>query len=472
MTDQSTPFSDLFEAQNAHFHSNVKQSTVRQRIKKLKAIRTWIRTHKEEIKQALHDDFKKPPVEAELIDIKPVITELNHAIAHLKDWMGTKRVKTPLVLFGGKSRIVAEPKGVALILSPWNFPFLLTVGPIVSAVAAGCCMIVKPSEYTPNTSKVIQRLVTELFDENEVSIQLGDASVAQQLLELPFNHIFFTGSTAVGKIVMRAAAEHMASVTLELGGCNPCILESDINLKKVARRVLWGKLMNSGQSCLSVNTLYVADAVYDKFLPVLENEFRQMYGDPETIESNNDLAHIVNASNFARVSRNVQESVEAGASVFLGGNPNEAELFFPPTILTRVTAKMPVVTEENFGPVLPIIRFTDREKLLSSLRKAPKPLITYVFTGSAKNRKFWLNKMGAGMLSANETHIFFNNMELPFGGDNLSGLGKSHGHAGFLAFTNDKTYFRQPAWYTPIRLIHPPYTGFKVKLARLITRWL
>lgn len=446
---------------------------MRERIAKLKAMKKWILAHRHEIVQALHDDFRKPAVEAEILDVKPVITELDDAIANLKDWMRPQRVSKPLVLLGSRSKTIAQPKGVALILSPWNFPFNLAVGPAVSAIAAGCCVIIKPSEYTSKTSAMVAEMAAELFTEQEFAVVQGEVEVAQELLKLPFNHIFFTGSPQVGKHVMHAAAEHLASVTLELGGSNPCVVDTSGATRKLARRILWGGLMNAGQSCLSVNTLYVHDSVHDAFLKLLKEEYTNMFGEGATsLEDNPDTTAIINHRNFKRVEGLLNHAIEQGAKVEAGGKCAEDEHFIAPTLLSNVNLDMEITKEEIFGPIIPIAKYSDQEELANELAKRPKPLVFYLFSKSAKANKFWERNTSSGMMSINETHIFFNNMQLPFGGDNTSGIGKGHGHHGFLEFSNTRAHFKQWTWYTPLQLVFPPYTDFKKKLIGFITRKL
>src|SRR5256714_9549424 len=296
----------LFTLQQGR-RAEIAATNPRQRIAKLRRLHDALLARREEIRKALWDDYRKPPQEVDLSEIYPVLGEARHAMRHLKSWMRPRRVAAPLALLGSRSRIVYEPKGVALIISPWNFPINLTLGPLVSAIAAGNCAIVKPSEMTPNASACMRRIINDLFDESEVAIVEGDASAAEALLKRKFDHIFFTGSPAVGRIVMRAAAEHLTSVTLELGGKSPVIVDRTANLDEAARKIAWGKFLNSGQICIAPDYLLVDDAIHAAFIPKLRDAISAETG------------WLVNERHAARMKRLFDGAVDRGAQVVAGG---------------------------------------------------------------------------------------------------------------------------------------------------------
>src|SRR2546430_9488889 len=343
----------VFDKQQTR-HAEVAATTAQQRIAKLRRLHDALLLRRDEIRKALWDDYRKPPQEVDLSEIYPVLGEARHAMRHLKSWMRPRRVVAPLALLGSRSRIVYEPKGVALIISPWNFPINLTLGPLVSAIAAGNCAIVKPSEMTPNASACMRRIISDLFDESEVAIVEGDAAVAEALLKKKFDHIFFTGSPAVGRIVMRAAAEHLTSVTLELGGKSPVIVDRTANLDEAAKKIAWGKTLNSGQVCIAPDYVLVDESVRAAFV--------------EKLRANavSDSSLLVNDRHAARIKRLADDQVE-GRQVSL-------------KILENVSAEAPVMEEEIFGPLLPIVPYRDVAEALRIVNAKEKPLVLYLFS--------------------------------------------------------------------------------------------
>lgn len=433
-------------------------------------MKKWLLNHREELQHALHQDMGKPATEAEIIELKPIIGELKDAIRNVHHWSKARRVGTPIYLVGGRSRIVPQPKGVSLILSPWNFPFLLTVGPMISAIAANCPVIVKPSEFTPHTSAFIQKMVEELFTAKEVKVLTGDATLAQQLTAMPFNHVFFTGSPAVGKLVMREASQHLTSVTLELGGCNPAIVDRSANIKQTAQRIIYGKLMNCGQSCISINTLYVHEDIAYRLQEELQKVLQDRYALNQEEGRWRDYGKIVSERHHGRLTTLLQQAVEAGGDVVHQGESHGTERYMEPTIL-RVKVGNPILEEEIFGPILPIVTYREPDEFLPFLRTNQKALVGYVFTKSNKVERFWRDRLETGMFSVNETTIFFANNELPFGGVGYSGIGKSHGKFGFDEFTHERTYFKQWSFFSATFVVLPPFKSWKQKMLRLMTRW-
>ncbi len=466
-------YKELVEAQKKYFQETLKRTSASDRIAKLEKIKAWIFGHQRNIRDAIHNDFKKPSAEVDLTDIKPVLSEINDAVSHLRRWMRPESVRAPMFLFGTRSQILYEPKGVALILAPWNFPFMLTVGPLISAVAAGNGAVIKPSELTPHTSDLIDAMMRELFDPREITVCLGDYVVGQELLKCPFDHIFFTGSQEVGKIVMKAAAENLSSVTLELGGKNPVIVDETADLKDTAEKLIWGKFMNAGQSCMSPNYIMVLKNSHDSLIVELIKAFEKLYpGRGAPIENNPDIARIVDQKHFQRVRRLITETLNTGAALVLGGTFNEKDNYIAPTILNNVPPESPVMREEIFGPVMAVRQVESLDDAVAAINRQEKPLALYIFSTSNANIRRIIAHTSSGGVCINETTVSFAHPYLPFGGVNHSGIGKAHGHAGFLAFSNERSVLRQKRGMTTLKLTYPPYTNRVKKIIQWVLRYL
>jgi aldehyde dehydrogenase (NAD+) len=437
---------------------DVARSSASERLEKIRRLHAAMFTHRGDLHAALYADYEKPPSEADMSEIYPVVSEARHAIRHLRRWMRPRPVATPLALFGSRSRILHEAKGVVLIISPWNFPINLTFGPLVSAIAAGNCVVIKPSEMTPNTSACMKRIIAELFDENEVAVVEGDASVAEALLEKKWDHIFFTGSPAVGRMVMKAAAEHLTSVTLELGGKSPVIVDRTANLDEAAKKIAWGKFLNSGQICIAPDYLLVDESIRDAFVEKLRAAIA-----PET-------GLIVNERHAARIKRLFDDAVSGGANVVAGGEFDQRAI--EPVLLANVDPESAVMQQEIFGPLLPMITYRTIDDALRVIAAREKPLVLYLFSRSRKVIKDVLRRTTAGGTAINDTLIQFYQLNLPFGGVGESGVGKAHGVFGFEAFSNARGVFEQPTRFSAIQLLYPPYTKFKKKLIELTLKYL
>jgi aldehyde dehydrogenase (NAD+) len=452
----------IYEAQQKNREA-VAATTASQRIEKLRRFERAMFAHRDEILAAMWEDYRKPAGEVDLSEIYPIVGEARHAARHLRGWMRPKRVGTRLALIGSTSRIVYEPKGVVLIIAPWNFPFNLTFGPLVSAIAAGNCAMLKPSEMTPASTACMKRIVSELFDENEVALIDGDASVAQALLAKKFDHIFFTGSPAVGKIVMRAAAEHLTSVTLELGGKSPVIVDSSANLDEAAKKIAWGKGFNCGQVCVAPDYVLVEESVRGPFLDKLRASFEALGGE-------GSRGILVNDRHAARVHRLLDDAVAHGAEIVIGGKGEGRAL--EPTVLTNVAPDAPVMQEEIFGPILPVLTYRTLDEAFAMIERREKPLVLYVFSRARAVIRRILDHTRAGT-AINHTMIHFYQLELPFGGIGNSGVGKSHGFYGFEAFSNPRGVLQQRLPFSAIELLFPPY-GAKLKswLIDFTVKWL
>jgi aldehyde dehydrogenase (NAD+) len=442
------------------------------RADRLRKLDSWLRSHRQQLEKAVHDDLRKPAMEVETSELFPVLAEINHALENIDRWTAPVKIDAPLTFIGTRSEVRFEPKGTCLIIAPWNYPFNLCIGPLVSALTAGNTAMVKPSELTPATSAFVRQLVSEVFESDVVSVAEGDATIATELLRLPFDHIFFTGSPAVGKIVMHAAADRLASVTLELGGKSPAIVDATADLKDAAKRIAFGKFLNNGQTCIAPDYVVIENSVKDKFLELLKVQVSDLFGQGNKVdEQSSDYARIVNGRHFKRVNALVQDAIRKGASPVLTGEFNESTKFIPPTILTDVTNDMLVMEEEIFGPVLPVIGVTGKQEAIDLVNSKPKPLGLYIFSYDKSYREKVLKQTSAGGVCINDCLLQFIHPNLPFGGVNNSGIGKAHGQAGFLAFSNEKPVVKQKTGYSNAYLFYPPYTSLKRKVLDVILRW-
>ncbi|GAB3882108.1 aldehyde dehydrogenase family protein [Spirosoma agri] len=445
-------------------------TTADQRIERIRRIQMWVNAHEADIKQAMFADFRKPSAEVTLGELMALHAEIKHTIRHLKQWMKPQRLPTPMSLIGTKSYLHHEPKGNVLIIAPWNYPFVLTIRPLVSAIAAGNVAILKPSELTPHTAGLIKTMIAELFPPEEVAVFEGDADVSQALLDLPFNHIFFTGSPAIGRVVMAAAAKHLASVTLELGGKSPAIVDESAAIKQAAEQLAWGKCINNGQTCIAPDYLLVHQSIKQPFMLAFRDALTRMYrptGQP--IEQSDSYARIVNNRHFQRIRALVDDAVEKGATVTVGGTMNTDENFIEPTVLENVTNDMRVMQDEIFGPVLPVLTFSTLDEALTIVNQREKPLALYIHSRNRTNTQYILDRTSAGDTVVNDTLLQFANVELPFGGVNNSGLGKSNGFFSFQEFSNQRGIMQRD--FGTMKFIYPPYTDKVKKLIDMVMKY-
>ncbi|MGA7384362.1 MAG: aldehyde dehydrogenase family protein, partial [Methylocella sp.] len=405
------------------------------RIAKLRKLEAAILANRDAIYRALATDLRKPDAEADLFDILPVISGMRHARRHLKFWMKPKRVAPTMTMFGTKARIRHEPRGVSLIIAPWNYPISLLLGPLTSAIAAGCPAMIKPSEMSPACSALMAKIIRETFAWQEIAVFEGDAAVSAALLDLPFDHIFFTGSPAVGKMVMTAAAKHLASVTLELGGKSPVIVDETSDVPKAARSVVWGKFTNCGQTCIAPDYAYVHQSCLPQFVDAAKNAIAKMYGNPA---QSPDYCRMINQRHFERVSRLIDDAAARGATTLAGGERDDAQKFIAPTILTGAGDDAAIMQEEIFGPVLPVLAYSDLAEPIAAINKRPKPLALYVYAKDQARANRVLAETSAGGSCVNASIMQFGHENLPFGGINNSGLGNAHGFYGFRAFSHER----------------------------------
>lgn len=425
----------IFEKQRSFFQTD-ETKDVSFRIDALNKLKQWIQENETEIMDALKKDLNKSPFEAYTSEIGIVLKELSFVIKNVRRWAKRRKVRTSITHVGSKSYIYPEPYGVALIIAPWNYPFQLSIAPLIGAIAAGNCAIIKPSELTPNSSAIIAKMVKEVFSEQYISVIEGDKETSSALLQLPFDKIFFTGSVAVGKIVMEAASKHLTPVTLELGGKSPCIIHEDANIKLAAKRVAWGKFLNAGQTCIAPDYVYVHEKVSEQFLQALKEAIHHLYG-REPLK-NEHYTRIVSKRHYERLRNFLTDGY-----IFSGGKLDEENRMIEPTIVTNVDWNDRVMTEEIFGPILPILQYRDIEEIVGKIRNEPTPLALYLFTGSKDIEEKVVREIPFGGGCMNDTVYHFVTPFLPFGGKGHSGMEAYHGKNSFDAFSHKKSVLIQ-----------------------------
>jgi len=447
----------LFELQRGN-RWRVATLSTEERIKRLLKLREAIWAKREEIHRAVWEDFRKSPEEIDITEIFPILSEINHTVRHLRQWMKPTRVGTPWALLGSRSEVRCEPKGMVLILSPWNYPINLLFNPLVAAMSAGNCVIIKPSSKVAATARFLKSFFDEFFPEEEIALVEGDSGVANELLELPFDHIFFTGSPRIGKVVMTAAAKHLASVTLELGGKSPVVADQTADPVKLAHRVMWGKLVNAGQTCVAPDYLLIHQSLLAPFLEQAVSVVKARFGETdEQRKANPDFCRIVSVDQVKNLRRLVDETVAAGAKLELGGDMDPSQRYIAPTILTGVTEDSPIMQEEIFGPILPIITFSSLDEAIRIIRSKDKPLALYIFSSDDSAVEKIISQTTAGGSCVNAVMLHLANPDLPFGGVGNSGMGNYHGYFGFRALSHERAILRQ-GWIDTLKSFYPPYT--------------
>lgn len=456
----------IFEAQTEN-RWHMSQTTVKERINMLLSLKAEVEAKREEIKAAIYADFKKPYAESELTEIHTVIDEINFIVKKLSKWMKPRKVKTPIALFGSKSFILYEAKGVVLVLAPWNYPFSLLINPLVAAIAAGNCVMARPSEKTPHTAKILKEIITKIFSVNVAKVVVGEIDLAEKLLELPFDHIFFTGSTNVGKKVMAAAAKNLTPVTLELGGKSPVIIDHDVDLADCAEKLFWGKFINGGQTCVAPDYVFIPEELKLSFIALFKNQIEKRFGEnaKERLETH-DFARMVDVAAHQRLAAKIRDEKK-----LLPDSVIESEKYIPPTLLTEVSLESPIMDSEIFGPILPLLTYKKIDTALSYIRSQPKPLALYVFSKNKKMIQNVLRSTTSGGAAINHVVLHLANPHLPFGGVGHSGMGSYHGEFGFKTFSHERAVLKQGR-FTLTNLYFPPYTTKLSKFAFRILRWL
>lgn len=432
------------------------------RKEQLKKLKSSIRAHEAAIMEALQKDFRKPALETFATEIGVLYQEIDHTIRHLKGWMKPTSVSASLVAFPASAKVHYDPKGVVLILAPWNYPVNLLFSPLIGAMAAGCCAFVKPAEETAHTAQVIEKIITSVFPSNYISVVRGDGAevVPKIMTAIRVDHVFFTGSPAVGKLIAKQAAEKLIPVTLELGGKSPAIICADANLDVAARRICFGKFLNAGQTCVAPDYLLVEAKVKDKFVEKLKACITEFYS--STPKASPDFARIVNDEKFERL----HQFLHTG-TIITGGETDAAERYIAPTLVENVTFEDTIMQEEIFGPILPILTFSDLDDAIEKVRHNPMPLAFYLFTQKKSTEEKVLHALPFGGGCVNQTIVHLGTPDLPFGGVGNSGLGRYHGRESFLAFSNQKGILYAGTWLDP-KQKYPPYKPMLMKLLRMI----
>ena len=439
----------IYKKQRTFFASQETKS-IDFRLQQLKKLKEAILQYEDKVNKALWEDLHKSKEEAFLTETSLLIEELNYHIKNLKSWAKPKKVGTPLQIKPSRSKIIYEPLGVGLIIAPWNYPFQLTFNPLIGAISAGCCAVLKPSPDTPNVARVIEEMISEHFSSEYITVVQGGKEANQELFKFSFDVMFFTGSPGVGKIVMKAAAEHLSRVVLELGGKSPCIVNKDANLKIAGKRIAWGKIMNAGQTCIAPDYLLVHKEVKKDLLAEISKAFEEMLG--ENIANSNYYGRIVTPSAMNRLKKYLK------GDIYYGGKIDLEKKYIEPTILNNIDPEDEIMQEEIFGPILPVMEFGELIEAISYINGNEKPLALYYF-GKDKTAKRVLRETSSGGACINDTLIHVANHKLPFGGVGNSGMGKYHGKESYLAFTHERGVVNSST-KLDIPLKYPPYKFF------------
>jgi aldehyde dehydrogenase (NAD+) len=445
------PISAINERARAYFKSDATLSYAF-RMQKLRALHAGIRKFQPQILKAMHDDLGKGDIEAYVSEIGVVMKDIDFTLKHLKSWMKPHSVPTPIVLMPGRSYTVAEPLGVALIIAPFNYPVNLLLAPLVGAIAAGCTAVIKPSEMTPNVERVMGELIADVFgDEGYVTLVTGAVDVSEKLLAEKWDHIFFTGSTRVGKLVMAAAAKHLTPVTLELGGKNPTVVDADVDLDTTARRIAYGRCYNAGQTCVATDYVLVDNRVKDQLIQKIIAQWKEFYGDDPSKSPN--YSKIVNAQHVKRL-----KALLNTGKVVHGGQSDEAERYFAPTIVVDAAMDSTLMTEETFGPILPVVGVNSWSEAVEMIRARSKPLALMAFSNDASHIEEITRRTSSGALIINDAIVHFASDHLPFGGVGDSGMGGYHGKASFDTFSHVKPVLRK-YFFADLKLRYPNGNG-------------
>ena len=418
------------------------------RIEQLRILRKAILDNEAAIFDALKMDLNKPAYEAYGGDTAIVINEIDYMLKHVRSWAKPKKAKTPLAYFPSSSHVVPEPYGLALIIGPWNFPFQLLFGPLVGAMAAGNCVLLKPPIAAPHSTRLIAKIISDHFDPAYISLVEGGAETGQLLLEEPFDYIFFTGGPATGRLVMQAAAKHLTPVTLELGGKNPCIVDADTHLDYTARRIVWGKFFNAGQSCVAVDHVIADKRVKRQLLERMVHYLNKFYGDDPSLSP--DYGRIVDDTHFGRLSQLLGQG-----TIVTGGQTDRTSRYIAPTIIDNIIGTEPIMQDEIFGPLLPVIEYDDLSDAIAMVNAQPKPLALYFFSRDRERQARVLHETSSGGACINDT-VIHETTGLPFGGVGESGMGKYHGKAGFDTFSHERSVITS-GFLFDIKLRYPPY---------------
>ena len=448
---------DVFKSQKEFFLTD-KTRDLDFRIRSLRALKEEIINNEREIQEALFKDLHKSEEEAYLTEIGIIISEINQNIKKLKKWAKPKKVRSSIACFPSSAKIVSEPYGVVLIISPWNYPFQLAFSPLIGAIASGNTAILKPAEYSPNTSNIIKKIIDKVFSPNYVKTIIGSKEENQILLDLPFDYIFFTGSPVLGKIVMEKASKHLTPITLELGGKSPCIVDETCDIKLSAKRIAFGKFLNSGQTCIAPDHIFIHKSIKDEFVSELIKVINTFYTDNQ--EKSKDFGRIINELHFDRVSALLQDG-----DIIFGGKVNMEEKYISPTLIENINKDSELLNSEIFGPILPIIEFENIDELIETIRVKPKPLALYIFSSSKQTQNKIMSKISSGGVCVNDTIMHLVPENLPFGGVGNSGMGSYHGKKSFETFSHQRSVLIRGTWLD-IALRYPPFNKKKLSLIK------
>ncbi|MHC5765646.1 MAG: aldehyde dehydrogenase [Nostoc sp.] len=449
ITTELSNIGNIIQTQRDFFQTG-KTKDVNFRIEQLKNLKQAIIEHEQSIVEALQADLHKPEVETYLTEIS-VIKDIDYAIKHLQNWSKPKKAAVSWDFFSYSAKIYPEPLGVVLIIGPWNYPFQLIISPLIGAIAAGNCAIIKPSEIASHTSDIIAKIIAKHFDPAYLAVVEGGVEASQKLLAEKFDHIFFTGGTDVGKIIMVAAAKYLTPVTLELGGKSPCIVDTDINLEHTVRRITWGKFINAGQTCIAPDYLLVNKIIKKDLIDGLEKSLKEFYG--ENPINSPDYARIISQKHFERLVSFLKDG-----KVVIGGENKPSERYIAPTLIDNVSLEDSVMQEEIFGPILPIIEYTDITEAIALINSRPKPLALYLFSQDKNLQKRVLQETSSGGVCINDTVMQVGVSSLPFGGVGDSGIGNYHGKASFDTFSHKKSVLQNSFWLD-LKWRYAPYQG-------------
>jgi aldehyde dehydrogenase (NAD+) len=473
---QSTTISEinrLFELQSKQENLlKLRSTSCAERLEKIRKVKRYLlkKEHINQLTGALHSDLRKPAAESEANEWSPVMLAITHMEDNLRKWMRNRSVDSPVVMSGLSSSIRYESKGAVLILAPWNYPFQIVLIPLLHAIAAGNAAIVKPSEFAPATSKYLHEMISGMFPEEEVAFVFGEADTANALLELPFHHIFFTGSPSIGKRVMAAASKHLTSVTLELGGKSPVIIYDSFSIRSAARKIAWAKTMNCGQTCIAPDYVLLPKGTRDEFVRCFQESIQWFFNrDGKGVAASADYPRIINNKHHSRIKSLVDQSIEQGAQLLCGGQMDASDNFIEPIILGNVSPQMLVMREEIFGPVLPLMEYDSLDNALAQVNSLQRPLALYIFSHNSSVTRKILQNTTSGGVGINELMVTSVNPALPFGGVNHSGMGRSNGEAGFIAFSNERGIVVR-RWGN-FSLLYPPYKSWVISWMKRLVRW-
>jgi aldehyde dehydrogenase (NAD+) len=449
ITTELSNVGSIIQNQREFFQTG-KTKDVNFRIQQLKTLKQAIIEHQQSIVEALQGDLHKAEVETYITEIS-IVKEIDYAIKHLHNWSKPKKAAVSWDFFSYSAKIYPEPLGVVLIIGPWNYPFQLIISPLIGAIAAGNCAIIKPSEIASHTSDVIAKMIAKHFDPAYITVVEGGVEASQKLLAEKFDHIFFTGGTAVGKIIMAAAAKYLTPVTLELGGKSPCIVDTDINLEHTVKRITWGKFINAGQTCIAPDYLLVNKTIKKDLIDGLEKSLKEFYGDNPA--NSPDYARIISQKHFERLVNFLKDG-----KVIIGGENQPSERYIAPTVVDHVSLEDSVMQEEIFGPILPMIEYTDIAEAIALINSRPKPLALYLFSQNKNLQKRVLQETSSGGVCINDTVMQVGVSSLPFGGVGDSGIGNYHGKASFDTFSHNKSVLKNSFWLD-LKWRYAPYQG-------------